>query len=390
MLSCLALVSILACGLSKATPQAGTEVESAAQQVYFLGVRVLKSNGAGELKWLVELPATCASCELKINPFTSGQNPKEFWFHFLAPNAPELIQDVRIKVDPGKIRGVLVGKTHIPFAKTADGIRFDTPRNGPRVADLSGFNNLPADGPAEVTEMYTYLETPAVETRIEHADEQRRNGPYTTGPWPAIERQSALNLEFAAREAIVRLGLDRTVRERGLGTILLMGFDTNFPTQGPEDAHGDNPPHWHMHMSWSREPIIREIGHFYIGPNGLLKNNGVGNMVTDKGAQFERGQTHKTLTESGETLYTQTITPVGYFTLGTSEGTCRFAPIASGFQSGVDLACDNSITHQRIRAEDDIAKGRLQVFLNDHLVEQHFYDPDNGVLKRSEIKYDGR
>jgi hypothetical protein len=356
----------------------------------FLGVRVLKTEDANNLNWSVELPTSCVGCRPEINRFTSGQNSKEFYFHLVAPSALERIHGLRVKVDPGKVRGVLVGRVHVSFNKTADGISFDVPRNGPRVGELSGYYTLPGYAEGDVTDFYTYLESPAIETRIEHADEQRRNGPYASGPWPSLERQAALNLEFAAREAIVTLGLNRTIQERGLGTILLMGFDTNYPTQGPDEAHDDDPPHWHMHMSWSREPIIREIGHFYIGPDGLLTKNGVGNMATHKGAHLERGQTHRTLTDSGETLYTQTITLDGYFALSTSKGICHLEPVAGGFQSGVELACDNGTARRRIRAEDDITQGRLRLFLDNRLVEEHFYDLDNGVLKRSEIAYESR
>jgi hypothetical protein len=206
-----------------------------------------------------------------------------------------------------------------------------------------------------------------------------------------LERQAALNLEFAAREAIVELGLDKTVREGALGTILLMSFDTNYPTQAPTEAHGDDPPHWHMHMFWSHAPIIREIGHFYIGVDGLLTRNGVGNMVTQKGARFARGETHTTLTENGQVLYTQTITTEGYFILGTpTGGACRFTPVQGGFHTGVDLICDKGNGRRRIRAEDDIDQGRMSIYVNDRLVEQHLYDRDNGVLERSEITYRGR
>jgi hypothetical protein len=356
----------------------------------FLGVRILKTAGAGDLDWSVELPASCTGCRLAINRFTSGQNSKEFYFHLLASSTLEKIEGVHVKAEPAKIRGVLVGRVQVLFSRTADGISFAVPRNGPVVAELSTYRTLPGYAAGYVTDLYTYIETPSVETRIEHADEKRRNGAHASGPWPAVERQAALNLEFAAREAIVALGLDRTLRERGLDTVLLMGFDTNDPTLGPADAHNDDPPHWHMHMSWSRVPIIREIGHFYIGSDGLLIRNGVGDVINGKGARFERGQTHKTLTEDGEILYTHTITPEGYFTLGTSAGVCRFTPVVGGFHTGVDLACRNGAYRRRIRAEDDIDLGRLRLFLNERLVEEYIYDPDNGVLERSEITYDDR
>lgn len=386
-----ALLALASCGTER-SPQTPSQSkgEEVAGDESFTGVRVLKFEGAGELNWSAQLPKDCAMCRLHNNKFTSGQNPKEFYFHFLAPSSLRTVVGIQVKVDPSKIRGVLVGHSRVSFSKTTDGIIFDAPQNGPSISELAGYHTLPADGPINVTDQYTYLETPGVETRIEHADEQRRNGEYASGPWPAIERQAALNLEFAAREAIVSLGFDREVRERGLGTILLMGFDTNFPTQGPEEAHFDFPPHWHMHFSWVHAPIIREVGHFNIGADGLLAENFVWDVAKEKGKTFKRGETHTTRTDKGEALYSQTITTDGYFELATAAGSCRFTPVATGFQSGVEIACNNGNPSQQIRAEDDVEAGRLRLFLNGALVEEHFYDSDNGVLKRSELAYEDR
>jgi hypothetical protein len=390
-----ALSALMGCSTSRdlqATPPY-PRGKGAANEESFIGVRVLKVEGAGEMNWSAQLPENCGTCRLQINKFTSGQNPKEFYFHFFAASAIKVVSGTKIAVDSAKIRAVLIGHSRVPFHRTSDGIIFDAPQNGPKVSELTGFkagfHTLPADGPVDVTDQYTYLETPGVETRIEHADEQRRNGYYMSGPWPAIERQAALNLEFAAREAIISLGLDREVRERGLGTILLMGFDTNFPTMGPEEAHVDYPPHWHMHLSWVQTPTIREVAHFNIGPDGLLIENQVWDDARRKSQTFKRGETQITRTASGEAIYSQTITTDGYFELATAAGVCRAVPVGTGFQSGAEIDCNTGMTTVRIRAEDNTELGRLRVFRNDSLVEEHSYDPDNGILKRSEVAYGG-
>jgi len=354
----------------------------------FMGVRILKAEGAGDLKWAAELPPDCSGCRLMLNQFTSGTNAREIYFHFVAPGTMDTVRGIHVKIDPAKVRAVLVGRERITFGSTRDGITFDAPLNGPRVSELGGYWTLPAYGAGDVTDQYTYLDQPGVETRVEHADEKRRNGPYATGPWPATQRQAALNLEFGSREAISALGLDRMMTERGLGTILLMGFDTNFPTQGPEVAHADDPPHWHMHISWTRQPIIRQVGHFYIGPDGLLIQNVVADPASDHTLQFEKGQTFDTVTLENETLYSQTITREGYFVLAAAKGSCKLSPISEGFQSGVALSCNEGKIQKRVRAQDDIQSGRLRVFVNDHLKEEHLYDPDNGVLKSSKIVYE--
>ncbi len=354
-------------------------------QEAFLGVRVLKADGAGTLKWSVKLPANCVHCRLILNKATSGQNPREFYFHLIAPAKYDVIHGVHVTMDPAKARSLFVGRSEVKFNRVANGIVFDVPRNGPLISDLNTFHTVPALAPGDVTDQYTYIDTPAVETRVEHADEKRRNGPYAKGPWPGVQRQAALNLEFAARDAIVALGLDKSVRESGIGTILLMGFDTNYPTLTPEYGHEDDPPHWHMHFSWSHDPVIRQVGHLSINAEGLLTDNLVVDIVTNTSYLYKGGQTHETKTDSAQVIYTHTITPEGHFILGTAQGSCRLTPTGTGFQSGVDVACTNNNHRARVRAEDDLNRGLLQVFVNDQLVEEHWYNSDNGMLKASKI-----
>jgi hypothetical protein len=345
----------------------------------FLGVRVLKTANAGPVDWSVEF-LNCSACTLQSNEFTTGQKDKEFFFHFFAPATLKVVEGVRVKVDPAKVRAVLVGYTDytlsktiatipgpapVTFAKTADGIVFDVPR------DPVGGGQLPPYDAGDVTQSYSYIHTQGIDVRVEHADPQRRGGAYVTGQWPAVQRQAALNLEFAAREAMIRLGLDRSLTESGVGLVTLMGFDTCFPTLGPNSAHGDNPPHWHMHMYWNEEPRVRKVGHFYIGEDGLLfQNNDLG-----------RGQTDETTTASGKLLYTHTITQEGYFIIGAPTGSCLLAPIAGGFHSGVKLTCNNDKTPLRVRAEDDLVHGRLRVSLDDRVAYDYEYDPDTYLLK---------
>jgi hypothetical protein len=74
-------------------------------------------------------------------------------------------------------------------------------------------------------------------------------------------------------------------------------------------------------------------------------------------------------------------------------GSCRFNPVSRGFQSGVDLLCDYGAAARRLRAEDDFGRGRLRVFVNDRLAEQHCYNRDTFELKArraGELSHQGR
>jgi hypothetical protein len=348
----------------------------------FIGVRVLKTKGAGDLDWTAELPPECSPCRLQMNEKTSAENPKEFYFHFFMPGALDKVR-VRVKVDPKKVRGVVTNRNEIPFTKIADGIVFDVPRH------MQPEGGEPA--------LFTYIETTGVRTRIEHADEERRYGPYATGPWPELQRQAALNLEFGAREAINALGLDRTMQDRGLGVIQLMGFDTNNPTLGPDQAHGDSPPHWHMHVYWGGSlDSSFVVPHFYIDEQGLLTHNKVAwkrpptndAHQAQKTGRYERGQTHETLTPTGEVLFTHTITAEGYFEFAAAGGKCLLAPVGNGFQTGVDVRCDNGAPARQVRAEDELDKGRLRLFVNKQLADEYLYDTDTFALKRSLLTHE--
>jgi hypothetical protein len=364
----------------------------------FFGVRILKVPRAGDLPWSVDFPSTCQICILKADELTSGESSEDVFFHFLAPADLRAIEGVHVKVDPAKVRGVIVGRTDakwakppnvarapgfVAFRRDSDGITFDVPRDSPGV-------RVPPYDAGDVTQEYTYIETPGVQLRIEHADETRRRGPYATGSWPAAQKQATTNLEFAAREAMEMLGLDQVIEVSGVGLVTIMGFDTNYPTQSPTAAHDDDPPHWHMHMYWREAPKVRDIGHFYVGANGLLESNEWQNMPHHTDVKLAPGETQTTKTSEGEVLYTQTITAEGYFVLGTPTASCRFAPVSGGFQSGVDLHCDNGMSVRRVRAEDDVHHARLRLYINARLAEEHLYDPDTGALRSSQVSYAGR
>lgn len=247
---------------------------SRAPEQVFLGVTLLKTGAGPDIPWAVEPPRGCRGCRLVLDRFASGQNAREVYFHLWAPADRTRVGPIRVRIDPARVRGVLVGRTDyqlpsrgraasapradgptsLPFRREGDAIIFKAPSHP------HGFD-LPPDDLGDVTQRYTYIETPGVYIRIAHADPLRRAGRYAEGPWPAVQARAALNLEFAAREAIAALGLAAAARRYGATTIMLMNFDTNYPTLGPGQAHEDWPPHWHMHLYWNTRPKVRKVDH---------------------------------------------------------------------------------------------------------------------------------
>jgi hypothetical protein len=348
----------------------------------FLGVRIFTNAGTEKLSWQVGLPASCTECKIILTPSSSGTGKDGFFFHLCAPRKLAAIEGVHVKVDPALVRRVLVGLTHedgespgasirgpvfVPFRSVGDGITFDVP-SSPAGMKLPAYDN------ADVTQFYTYINTPGVVLRVSHSDPERRRGDYASGRWPEIELQAALNLEFAAREAIVTLGLDRIVLKEGASGIHLLNFDTYGPTVGPDSTHTDWPPHWHMIVLWKTPPQVHKAVHIYIASTGLLDH-------IDDGTRFPRGVPEETTTPDGRLMYSQTITREGYFVITSSSGTCRFTPIRAGFESGVNLACGERSRSRRIRAEDDLNRGLLTLYVDDEAIAQYEYDRDTGWRK---------
>jgi len=96
-----------------------------------------------------------------------------------------------------------------------------------------------------------------------------------------------------------------------------------------------------------------------------------------------RGEADETKTPDGEVLFTHTVTPEGFFVLSTPAGACRFTPVAGGFHTGVNLACDKGRPMLRVRAEDNTEAGAIRLFLDDRLRAEYRYDPDTSALMAS-------
>ena len=391
-----ALVAITVFSTSTAAASDPAREADAGGQQAFLGVRILKTPDAGKVEWSVQLPAGCSRCRLVTNQNTSDQSSKDFFFHFWAPRSADKIRELHVVVDPAKVRDVLVGRAdveltqrdfgrteehtegmaHAAFRRVSDGIIFDVPLH-PTGA------KLPPWDAGDVTELYTFIETPGVIVRVGHADEARRRSGYASGPWPAVEAKAAVNLEFATRKAVELLGLDRSLAKKGVAAITIMNFDTNSPTQGPFASHQDWPAHWHMHLYWTTAPKTRKVGHFYIGPNGLLTWNASQDLQNSPAgdAWYNGGEPDKTTAADGEVLYTQTITKEGFFELTSPAGTCRLTPAGVGFDSGVDLTCTRHPAVHGIRAVDDLSRGVIEVYAEGRRTAQYNYDIDTGALK---------
>jgi hypothetical protein len=282
------------------------------------------------------------------------------------PVSHRRIANVKVNIGDLKVRAVIVEKSYLQFHRRGDELTFDLP-----VVPRERSSTL---------EVQTSLNWPGMTIRIEHAFKDRRAGMYATWPWPVVQRQAALNLEFGLREAIWDLGLDREVCNRDLGRIYLMGFDTNFPL-----GHEDFPPHIHIILRWPHF-AGSQAPHFYLSNGGLLEGDvevTIDGLPQIAKTGFPQGTLVPAIDYLGETVYETVENADGTLTLQRpGKGTCALRPLKpgkQGFASGVETKCSTGQASSVI-ATDDVEAGVLRVSVDAKLPEIYRYDPDTAVL----------
>jgi glycerophosphoryl diester phosphodiesterase len=209
--------------------------------------------------------------------------PYGFVFH-LRVRSPEDQPWIRVTWPGTPVRRVLTGKDDCQIEPAADGFRF---RLGTSRADPSKLTQrLPAE--------------PGINFIVFHNDEARRAGPYAQGPWPETAIRSHLNYLFAARQALIRLGL--TGADRGFSEQFnLYGFETNFPR-----GHVDHPPHFHIMMNWEKWEDV-QVTHFRLDDSGRITHNDW--QCRGEHRHYETGETCQLTLPDGRCVLELTIAP---------------------------------------------------------------------------------
>jgi hypothetical protein len=304
-------------------------------------------------------PASCRACTSVTTPLYNAENGRETVIALAVPRQRSL--ELRFTGPRDGVRRVLLESGDLRFRQEKGAILVELP---PVTSDA-----------ITAAEVASHIVEPGMVLRFEHANPARRAGAYATGRFPEIERRAANVLEFAQRQVIRELGLGEEAERRNLGRIQVMGFDTNAP-----HAHVDAPPHIHMHLRWPRNTGT-QIGHYYLGADGLLTHNLAGvKGISGTERRFERGDTFTTIGPDGNGLYFHRITPEGWLEIGRPSGrSCLIRPAENGgFQTGAIVRCGDSAPRQ-LAVEDDIAQGVFTVTTDD-IVETFRYDPDTGQL----------
>lgn len=303
-------------------------------------------------------PASCPSCTAVTTPLFNAENARETVIALRVPRRRSL--ELVFQSPREAVRRVILEGGDLPFRHDAERIVVQVP---PVAADA-----------VTAAEVATHIVEPGMVLRFEHADPARRAGFYATGPFPDVQRRAANVLQFAQREVVRELGLGEQAEHEHLGQIQIMGFDTNAP-----HGHTDAPPHMHMHLRWPGNTGT-QIGHYYIGADGLLTHNEVGvKDIPGGGGRFGRGDSFTTIGPNGRKIYTHRITTEGWLELGRAGDTpCLIRPDGTGFQSGAIVRCSGH-GDRRVAVEDDQRRGIVTVRTGD-IVEVFRYDRDTGAL----------
>ncbi len=311
----------------------------------------------------IHYPSNCTLCATDNDPQYWRQNSKVIILAIWAPRS----QSIPLIVDASKqqIRRVLLEGVDLPFTVDANSdLHFTLP---PEPVDRVNSG-----------EFQTHIFWPGIDLRLEHGDPARRAGDYATGAWPAVQLKAAHNLEFAQLDALRMLGLDKYVYDQNLGSIDLMGFDTNFP-----HGHVDYPPHMHMILWW---PTVTGAGsliaHYYISPQGLLTHiasiplRTLGLVATN----IPAGVPYTDTDDAGNPVYTHLITKSGALVLSRPGGSsCDIDPLHGGFDSGAIVRCQG-FPQRTIQVSDDIHHGILRVVRDGVEATIYTYDTDCGDL----------
>jgi hypothetical protein len=320
-------------------------------------------SAANEASYAISFPSKdCNLCSIETDPRYVKQNAHVAVIALLIPCSTAI--PVHVETLGGTIRRVLLEGQELPFELDSTGIVFTVPAQ-------------PVDR-INSGEFQTHIYWPGIDLRFEHGDSERRDGSYRSGAYPFVELKAAHNLEFAQLLAIRMLGLDSQVVDHNLGSLDLMGFDTDFP-----HGHTDFPPHMHMILWW---PTPRGTGsliaHYYITPHGLLDHNEVipFGTVGLVATRIEKETTYTDTDFTGQPLYTHTITKEGWLQVGEVSGSsCLIRPLGAGFDSGAAVEC--ATFHKRtVQVEDDIQHGAITVVYDGKAKSVYTYDTDSGRL----------
>jgi hypothetical protein len=278
---------------------------------------------------------------------------------------PEGVADLSLSWDAG-VSAVVSGDERLDLAREGDRVSCSVPVVAASPDDCRHTMNV-----------YTHVGTDALPVRVEHNHPERRAGHYADVPWVGAQARAALNLVFAAREAVEDWGVADRLHDDGRGTLRLMGFESNDP------PHGDFPPHWHLNLGLPEPWEGSQIPHLYLDEAGRTTRNEVAVL-----GRPERSRTHgvrdplELRDADGRVRVVVDVRPDGGVDLGPAPGEWRYSLVAGdgGFPGSVAVERRGE-PWRAVAVRDDVRTGRLSVTVSGECerTETYEYDPLTGT-----------
>jgi hypothetical protein len=312
----------------------------------------------------IELPPGCRFCEpAQTYSFAS---PGEYCTFFQGQTRAARI---RIRWPGVPVLAVVHRHERLPLTRHGELVETDVPLSSATLRDAW-----------DTLEVWSHLDEKHLPLRIEHNHPDRRAGYYYQNPWVGEQARACINYLIASREILHDWGLHHAIADAGLGTISLMGFESNNP------LHGDAPPHWHWIYYWPTE-AGSQVPHLYIGPQGRTLSNNVWVFAREDLKRTAGPDDPMIFRDpSGKEWFAIDIRRDGGVNIEPSFGCRPYAIVA-----GPDGRFDNSVIVRRdgrdwleVSAGDDTATGRLSLHLRDvssgsATSQTHLYDPLTGT-----------
>lgn len=189
----------------------------------FAGLRIVKPRPTTATTPEITLPDGYSIAPGSLNRFAS---PWQFYTSIQGPPSDGI--PVTIHWPNEQVETVISKSTRLPVRRdSAETVTVTVPVADTKVdaANLQIRSALPTDV--------------SIFHRLEHNDQNRAAGVWTTVPWPTGPTQAVLNYAIASEHVLRDSGLSATAAARG-HTWYITGFET-YTT-----LHPGNPPHWHL------------------------------------------------------------------------------------------------------------------------------------------------
>lgn len=344
---------------------------SAGGAAVLCGAKLVRAElGAGAEAPRVVVTGGGGAWRVKEGEAWTGVNPREFYF---------TLEAAEKGAPPPKVEAVWPG-VKIARVLGAAGAASNTAAG---VAFAMGRGRAP-------TSVGTSLAAGAIHMHVFHNWEVRRAGKYREGAWPADIIQAQLNYLFAAREMCRAMGFADSDKPGFNGDIRLYGFESNFP-----NGHVDYPPHFHIMLGWPGWTGT-QAGHFLLDGKGQILEN---RLLADMGgrqesAVYRAGEVCRMRDPDGKVGFELIIEAGGAGVVmrraaGQPEFRVSAAAGAAGAVAAVDVSRRDAGAQAwtplcRVRAEDDAAKGRMEIAVTGadgkRTAEVITYDVDTGAL----------